>query len=154
MAKLPFLIQDPCLLGINPHIQMLRLDIPDRFRTVFGISDLLFDEIHFDRDAEVRIRLDPIGRIIPIIIVVHGEDSHEERIILRDSVQDVHGVLSEFVAWIVAIESGCRDDEHQRLSPGAHARNHDIEHGVIRVGMVFIDDYAAGRITIVDAGIR
>lgn len=151
---LPCVVENPRPLGIDPQIEVLRHHVAHGFGTVAGVAHLVGEVVGRERDAEVGVRLYPHARIVPLLVRVERIYDAEQRIVLVHLTQYFNHVLAVGITGARLVESGCGDDEHQRLATRAEGRLDDVEHPAVAVGVEFVDDAARGIQTIVRAVVR
>lgn len=115
-----------------------------------GILDL----VDGDRDAQGRICLFPDLGVRPIVTLVCAVDHRIEGVIDFPAVNDVFGLLVNFIADGLGVIARRGDKKVQRLHAGiAGAFGHNIEQFSVWLGMQLIKNHAVGVETMLVADI-
>ncbi len=105
-----------------PDVQPLGQEGGQSAGQLLRLARLLAQVVQVDRDAQVRVGLDPI-RFVPLVVaLVKREDDPQMAVILDHTVQHLRRVLAPLVAERRLVEAGRRNAEHERLCSRARAR--------------------------------
>ena len=106
-----------------------------------------------DTDAQIRVGLGPLFRLLPFVDVVDGVNDGEEFVIVEHAVQHLLGVEVLFVAKAAEVEAGGGDHPDHRLAAGADAGLDDVVEMPIRVGVYLIQQCTVGVETVQALGV-